>query len=328
MKILLTLDYELFLGERTGSVDCCLVVPMGYLSDAVKPYGAGFSIFVDATYLYRLNELRKDFKRLDSEYQKVVLHLLQLKEEGHDLQLHVHPHWHYSTYDGEKWVLDHEHYKLCDLSFEEADQVFSLSKKHLDSIIGYSTTAFRAGGFSTQPTSTLTALFQKNGIRVDSSVCWGQYYNSPQQAYDYRKAPRLDYYRFEEDINLTEEKGRFGEITISMHTISPLFYWKYVATRLFKQPHMRQWGDGLAVKATNDSILERLTKFTQGMATIDGFKCGLLENAYQIAKKEGRRIFCVIGHPKLATPYSIGKLAEFCERRKQDGDEFVTISQM
>ena len=328
MKILLTLDYELFLGEKTGTVENCLITPMKQLSLAVSDSGARFTIFVDANYLYRLNELRKKYASLESEYKKIVSNILQLRDEGHDVQLHIHPHWQFSSYDGSRWSLDHDHYKLSDLSIEEADEVFTSSKALLDSILGYSTTAFRAGGFSTQPTSMLVKLFHKNGITTDSSVCAGQYYISPQQAYDYRTAPDKDMYRFDNDINIASNDGGFIEIPISMHTVSPIFYWKYVATRVLKSPNMRMWGDGLAVKATSDSIVNRLTRFSNGMATIDGYKASLLEKAYHNAKSNKRNIFCVIGHPKLATPYSVKKLKEFCYNMKRCGDEFITISQV
>lgn len=91
---------------------------------------------------------------------------------------------------------------------------------------------------------------------------------------------------------------------------------------------MKMWGDGQAVKATNDSIFNRLAKSTLAMATIDGYKCSLLEKAYNTAIQKRKNIFCVIGHPKLATLYSVSKLAAFCTARQESGDEFVTISQL
>ena len=91
---------------------------------------------------------------------------------------------------------------------------------------------------------------------------------------------------------------------------------------------MRPWGDGQSVKATNESIRERLTRRTVSMATIDGFKIDTLETAYQSARRKGNELFCVIGHPKLANPYSVRKLSRFCERRKRAGDTFITISEI
>ena len=328
MRILLTLDYELFLGERTGSVERCLVEPMRRLTEAVEPTGARFTLFVDATYLFRLFELKADYAALDAEYQQIVSHLRMLRAAGHDLQLHIHPHWHYSTFEDGKWRLDHTRYKLCDIPFEEALWIFASAKEHLDAVLGYATHAFRAGGFSTQPTQRLTTLFAQNGIRVDSSVCPGQRYQSPQQTYDYRTALPGRAYRFGADINVPDPDGAFTEVPISMHAVSPLFYWKYVATRLLKVPGMRPWGDGQSVKATNESIRERLTRRTVSMATIDGFKIGALESAYQAARRRGDALFCVIGHPKLANPYSVRKLSRFCERRKRAGDTFITISEI
>ena len=101
-----------------------------------------------------------------------------------------------------------------------------------------------------------------------------------------------------------------------------------MATRLLKVPGMRPWGDEQSVKATNESIRERLTRRTVSMATIDGFKIGALESAYQAARRRGDALFCVIGHPKLANPYSVRELSRFCELHKRTGDTFITISEI
>lgn len=328
MNILLTLDYEIFFGDNTGSIDQCLIVPMGYLLNSVKPFDVKFTIFVDATYLYRLYELSREYKVLNQEYQKLISHLLFLREEGHDLQLHIHPHWHFSSFDGEKWLLDRGHYKLCDLSIQEAEHVFRTSKNHLDTVLGYKTCAFRAGGFSTQPTHLFEKLFISNNIHIDSSVCPGQSYNSSQQTYNYLNAPSEDSYLFQKDINVADPKGIFVEVPISMCKVSPWFYWKYVVTRLFRVPSMRMWGDGQSIKATNESIWNRLSHDTLSMATIDGFKISMLEAAYQQISQKGKNVFCVIGHPKLANPYSVNKLAEFCKKHNDNGDNFITISEL
>lgn len=328
MNILFTLDYELFLGARTGTVRNCLITPMRQMIAATERYGVKFTLFVDATYLYRLHELSHEYPVLAEEHREITEHLLELQRCGHDLQLHIHPHWHYSIFDGKEWKLDHDHYKLCDLPVEEAELIFAQTKDHLDAVIGKKTIAFRAGGFSTQPTCILRTLFEKHAISVDASVCPGTVYDSPQQQYDYLSAPVKDCYRFTEDICREENGGKFVEVPISMHRVSPLFYWRYVATRLLKLPSMRLWGDGRAVKATGESIRSRLMGYTPGMATIDGYKCSLLQAAYRHAKQKGNGVLCVIGHPKLASAYSVKKLGDFCRKVQNSGDTFVTISEL
>lgn len=327
MDILLTLDYELFLGNKTGSVENCLIRPLNAYLKHIGKYGIKFTIFVDATYLIKLKEYAQIYSNANDDYKKIISHIKQLDKDGHDIQLHIHPHWYYSKYDGVQWDLDHSHYKLSDLIPEEAEIIFSSSKDLLDGIIGKSTIAFRAGGFSAQPTHLLAHLFRQNGIRIDSSVCPGNVYNSMQQQYDYSACPTLDFYSFQDDICVENNKGEFVELPITMHEISPVFYWKYVFTRLLKMRKHRTFGDGDGVKATSESIKERLLKYTSAMATIDGYKISYLKDIY-LSRRHKSGYLCILGHPKLATDFSVGKLKEFCSFVKKDGAEFKTFSQI
>ena len=328
MNILLTLDYELYLGSRTGSVDNCLITPMNRLQKAVESAGAHFTIFVDATYLLRASQLAIGHNQLAHEVEQLSSHIHQLVNQGHDVQLHIHPHWAYSTYEEGQWILDHKHYKLCDLDKQEACALTASAKAILDDIVGYKTKAFRAGGFSAQPTSMLKEIFEKNGIIADSSVCPGATYDSPQQQYCYATVPDKSMYRFEDDICSENVNGQFIEFPISMHKVSPLFHWRLVANRLLKNPKHRTFGDGVAVKTASESIIARLTSRQNCQATIDGFKISFLHDAYQSAHRQGCEVFTVLGHPKLATPYSVNCLERFVKRAAENGDTFTTISQL
>ncbi|MBO4961663.1 MAG: hypothetical protein J6C80_05465 [Flavobacteriales bacterium] len=327
MNIILTLDYELFLGKNTGSIDNCLIRPLDAYIESIEKYGAKFTIFVDATYLYRLKDYSTKYEKAAEDYKKISTHIKNLQQRGHEIQLHIHPHWFYSDYNGQEWNMDQTHYKLCDLPLEEAEKIFSSSKALLDSIIGSATTAFRAGGFSTQPTEILKQLFEQNEIKADTSVCPGNIYDSPQQKYDYLRVPVVDKYMFSNDICLEDPQGKYIEIPITTYKISPLFYWKLACNRLLKLNRHRIWGDGEAVVTTAESIKVRLTRYTQAMACIDGYKISYLKDIYKFQKKRNREILCVLGHPKLATNYSVIKLEEFCKYATSDGAKFLTISQ-
>ena len=56
--LLLTFDYELFLGEKSGSVDRCLIEPTNELMRVFDKYRIKNAIFfVDTTHLLRLQEM-------------------------------------------------------------------------------------------------------------------------------------------------------------------------------------------------------------------------------------------------------------------------------
>lgn len=330
MKVVLTLDYELFLGLKTGKVKACLINPMEQLLQQVSPFNAKFTIFVDAAYLFVLNEYKEKYESLKNDFSAVCSHLQYLQSLGHDIQLHIHPQWYFSEFDGKEWHLDTEYYKLCDVDEKKMMDLFVKSKNLLDNIIGKKTIAFRAGGFSAQPAELLGRLFKASGIRADSSVCPGTSYDSDCQKYDYTRAPLKSIYRFSSDICKEDPSGYFIEVPISMIRVSPYFHWKLAFTKLAVKcrggAKFKRMGDGLSVKTASCSILTRMTRTVQTMATIDEFKASLLKKAYIKAFKQGDKFFCVLGHPKLTTPYSIKKLGEFCDYVKNKNGEFVTMS--
>ena len=328
MKVLLTLDYELFLGNRTGTIDKCLTNPMKMLVAQTNRFGVKYTLFADAAYLYRLNELSNEFPSLANDFQKMKNELSALVKAGHDVQLHIHPQWYYSSFDGQRWKLDQNHYKLSDVPKEEVSFLFKNSKTLLDNIVGYETHAFRAGGFSLQPFSIFKGLFKENGLTVDSSACPGTRYESTHQCYDYTSCPKKSRYRFEDDVTMENEAGHFTEIPINMYPVSPWFYWHLAFTRLTKSNKHVKLGDGESVQTAKESILERLSKRALSLSTIDGLKISYLYDSLQEASKRGDQLFCAIGHPKLATPYSIDALGGFCYKAIKEGHEFITISQI
>jgi hypothetical protein len=312
MKIYLTLDYELFLGSSTGSVELCLVKPMEYLCGIADKHNMKFTIFVDATYLLALKKYSK-YRQLDRDYKIVVQNLLSLKQTGHTIGLHIHPHWFYADYDGRSWITPPGHYKLPDIPFGEARAILMDSKALLEEIVNAKVSTFRAGGFSIQPFEPYAEVFEALGLKIDSSVLSGLYYNSDNQQYDYRNAPYKDYYRFSENICEEDAGSQFIEYPISTHMISPLFWWKLSLLRILKAKGHKPFGNGKSVESTSSSILSRLTKSQMGFACMDGYKSSLL---FAMLEKHQKTFgtdarFVVIGHPKLATAYSIKIIDKF-----------------
>ena len=54
MKTLLTFDYEVYFGARTGSVERCLLDPTDALARVAAKHAAPLVFFVDAGYLLAL----------------------------------------------------------------------------------------------------------------------------------------------------------------------------------------------------------------------------------------------------------------------------------
>lgn len=326
MDIVFTLDYELFLNDMTGTVGNSLIKPMQEIQKVCEKHDFRFTIFVDSAYLYRLYELKNNYPSLEEDYNNVVNNIKWLVELGHDIQLHIHPQWYYSDYDGKDWILDWDHYKLSDMPHDYAFELFGKSKDLLDSIIGYKTTLFRAGGFSIQDFD-YAKCFKKYGIIGDSSVLPECKVRQKTHSYDYTKSIRR-VYKFTEDIDLEKSDGAFWEFPIS--TAGPVNFIKYlfVKERWMKQTESR-WGDGgdrpytsliAKIKAQMPSF--NLFKYPYG--SIDHQCYFWLEDVYKYSKKYD--CMTVIGHPKNFSPSAFPHLEKFIIDKKSKGDRILTLT--
>ena len=320
MRGFLTLDYELFMGV-SGTPYKCLIEPMRHLQTVICEKGIKITVFVDATYLLRLKELMSGSDMLSKDYQEVANHIKELKGMGHKIQLHIHPQWLYSTYDGQSWHMNKSYYKLDDLSSEQQSETINRCSELLREITGERVTAFRAGGYS------IPGNFNdlKNaGISIDSSVQTGQYCISQYQNYDFRYCPQKSEWRFEDNPNVEIENGFFTEYPISIakesifHYILRRLRYKYAHTELSKIA----WGDGMSINEDNTASggidkIKRLMGHRYVVASIDKIDADSLESVYSQQKKKGTKTFVVIGHPKNLSPYSIGKLEIFITKHPE-----------
>lgn len=325
MKVLLTLDYELFLDDVIGTVDNSLIKPMKEFNKVCAKHGVRATIFVDAAYLYMLNKLRVFWTDLQEDYDKVVENIKWLEQEGHDIELHIHPQWYYSTYDENGWHLDWGHYKLSSAPYEESLKLFTESKELLDSIIGRKTIAFRAGGYSIQQFN-YQDCFERNGILADSSVLVNNYMLTDTNFFDFRGVLH-EPYRFTADITRKDDRGRFKEYPISVGRYGFIQY--MVKKRRHHDDRVNRWGDGGCINAKAPGNLWQRLKtgfrfIKYPYATIDYDNYSFLEEIHN-QNTDITTVFTIIGHPKLISSASMIYLNSYIDKRKKVGDRFVTI---
>lgn len=315
MNIYLTLDYELYLGNQTGSVDNCIIKPTNEILRISKKYNVFFTFFVDATYIFRLNQLKGDHKKLQNDYKQITSQLKDIVSSGNGVQLHIHPHWIKSNYDGHKWELNYNAYKLSSFSQTEINSIIVKSKELLEEITKTKISAFRAGGFSIQPFTNVSKIFKKLGIKIDSSVFSNEKYESKYQSYDYTKIPDKSEWNFESDICIENNKGYFKELPISTVKLNPFFYWKLAFVKFLNNYSLHDdFGDGNSISNSSTNYFEKLTSFSNGLASFDGYKASYLEDALKQIKMKEFSNFVVISHPKSVSPYSLNKLEKFIQK--------------
>lgn len=328
MKIYITLDYELFFGPKSGSVEKCIIEPTEALLKILDPHGIKANFFVDAGYLVALEKQKADHQKLQEDYIKVTTQIKDLASNGHGIELHVHPHWEDSYYDGEKWVFDTTRYKLSDFGEDEVLDIVTNYTNVLKRTAGKSPVAYRAGGWSAQPFSNIGKALKANGVLIDSSVYPQGYYSSHNQSFDFRNIePYQRDYQFSKNLTKPDAKGEFLEVPISSIKVSPLFFWNFAFKKLKRSTEHNSIGDGAAVPMSKKEALRLMSSSSYSVVSIDGFKISLIHKALKnyIKKTANEGSFVVIGHPKAFTPYSLNKLRNFVDITAQQ-HSFVVYS--
>ncbi|MCG6200931.1 hypothetical protein [Psychromonas antarctica] len=319
VKLLLSLDYELFFGDYCGSVENCVIQPTQLLLTLLDKYNYKVCLFVDAGFLVKLKQESHKFPILGKQYTAIKQQLKSLSEQGHDIQLHIHPHWQDSYYDGRTWVINTQRYRLHDFNPQEISAIVKSYKQELESCSKQAIFAFRAGGWCLQPFEKIERALKENDIWLDSTVFSQGHSDDPTRWFDFNTTPDKAYWHFNEDPLIAQENGYFTELPISATKTSPWFFWKLALRKKFATKLFTPFSDGQAMVASRSYYIERLTKTTYGPVMIDGSKAGQLESAFKEHLKlagEGR-IFNVMGHPKSLSPYSLIKLESFIKAHKE-----------
>ncbi len=327
MNIFLTMDYEVFFGERSGSVEKCMIEPTQKLIDLARKNDFRLTFFWDVGHYIALEKFEKTYPHLIKDKELIHNQVKHLVSEGHRVELHIHPHWEKADYTGNEWIMNLEkHYKLSDFPDEERYSIFSRYKAKLEEVAGEKTYVFRAGGWCIQPFSNFKNLFKSFDIRIDSSVMPGISWQSEQYNLDFTSVETQEPYTFSDDVCKKDDLGAYIECPIATRYYSPLFFWKlYVLGRLFPKQH-KMWGDGNYVKQPGGKN-ELLFQGKNHHVSSDGFFASELENSFQSAAKKKQENIVIIGHPKSLTRYALQKIDSFTTRNKEN-KRFKTLDQV
>ena len=326
MKIFLTFDYELFFGKKSGTAEKCIIEPTQKLIEIAERHGVKITFFIDCGYLRALKKYSDSYPVLKKEYELVTNQIKLLVELGHACELHIHPHWEDSSYNGNEWLFDTRRYKLSNFSEHDILNIFKSYKNILEEITNKPTVVYRAGGWCLQPFSKIQKSFFETGIKIDSTVYKNGYLDSDTHFYDFRSAPDKDSWRFTEDLCVEEVKGKYIEVPISSYNYSPFFFWKlYGLGRLFRSFH-KALGDGVPIIAKGTKK-KYLTSSHVLPISSDGYFASTLSSALNQLEVNGKTYMVIIGHPKACTKYSLVTLDKFIEKEKSR-NIFSTLSSL
>lgn len=322
MDLYITLDYELYNGLKSGTVQNCLITPTEALLKVLDKYAVKAVFFVDVCFLLRLREMMPKYSELVRDYESIISQLKKLSDEGHSVQLHVHPNWTRATYNDGEWTSVMDDYKISDLEKEEVEKIFQEGIKLLRSITDKEVTAFRAGAYCIQTYEGYNRLFARHGIYTDSSVNRNKKAKTEKwEWFDYTKIPEEYSYCFSNDVCVKDDKGQFTEYSIPNYRFTKMDVYKRKLVLKKKATTCKPWGDG---KASVGGVLYKGWKKYWVMiknrlspvyvpASIDGSSAYFLESVYQREKRHGGYMM-IMGHPKCLTPYSISVFEDFLNK--------------
>lgn len=335
MKTLLfTFDYELYLGNDTGTVQNCLIKPTHRLIDIFKKYGISGTFFVDGAYIFKMHELKTVYPRLAKDYECVISNLKYLADNGQEIQLHFHPQWLYSSYDGERWQLDFEHYKLSDVEPSLLSVSFKKSRELIEEITGTEISAYRAGGYCLSDYAELENLFLENHIKIDSSVVPGTKLLSGSVQYDYTLVPDKPFWTFSKDVTEEDSAGNFREIPVSQYRYDKIdFFTGKIIDFFDKTEGYKPWGDGENIFSRTHRSFWTKVKRKLKWYFANGGNYGICSIDYDSSKYFKKYlglqqdIVVLVSHPKCLSKRGLDVLDKFLAKNHSDV-LFNTISQM
>lgn len=337
LKLLLTFDHELPLGGTRTSYHEALFEPTQRLFDLAASLKVPVVLFTDV-----LSALR--FSEWDEEgfYIPYIQQIQKAVNLGHDVQLHLHPHWLTSNFSNGAFVPSTD-YKLADFEHHPdypVERIIEMGKAFLDKEIktqapAYQCLAFRAGGYNLEgPRALIIKSLISQGIKYESSITKGYYFRSSLSEIDYREMPGTANWMIGENGNIRYNAASgLQEVPIASIPKTPF----EVPTRfkLKKLAHQAPPDRGFQIHEGKpaDFISRIRMMFSARMLSFDNYTLDtaylmriLNHNVKKYAHEKEVRL-CVSGHPKSMGDYSFSLMESFVSnvRKSYPDAEFTTF---
>lgn len=261
-KFMLSVDYELFFGSDSGTVESCMIRPMRRLTKELEHFNYKMTVFWDILHFYRLLQMEMSVTDLYYDRSMIQKQILTMIRQGHDIQMLINPHWLDARWENNKWQFSYQRFSIHRL-WEQPDA------NNIETILGcitqckflmeqicqkedpeYKVRVFRAGGGRIEPFRPLAEALRNNGIKVDSSFIYGVKSKNP-FPFDYTEGPRNLYYRFNDSILNVEEDGYFWEFPKGSIRVPWIFRVVFYIQSLFSKVSLSRYGNGNPLKFTH-----------------------------------------------------------------------------
>lgn len=309
--LVLSLDYELFFG-RSGTVEKCLFDPCDALLAAARSMGVQITFFVDAGMILCMQRNAASQRSVAKLATQVRKHVASLASSGHEIALHVHPHWEDTGWRDGTWDFSGTRYRLDEFTDNEIAEILSTYSICLAELSGNPPIAYRAGGFCAEPFHRLIPGLTDAGIMIDSSVVPGASLIDADKGFDFRHAPDAEWWCFDVSPGRPQPDGQFLEVPVTPHRLPATYYWKRLVNKIRREPAAAVYGDGTWKNIGGREAVRRLGGLGRAAEmSIDEPKvCHISADK---CHESPRRLWHLMGHPKLLSDRSIDIFKVFVE---------------
>lgn len=341
IKLFLTFDHELPLGRIKTSYNASLFEPTEKVITLANELGVKLNLFTDilCAQQFKVWDNESFFIPYKAQLQKALIN-------GHDVQLHIHPHWLTSKFENETFLPSTD-FGLSNFKenilFGGIPGIIKQSIENLNEICkpvnaDYKCVAYRAGGFNIAPaTSEIFHALYHHGIRYDSSMAKGYYFKSVISEVDFRKLPKLPNWIVSPE-NYHQASDSAGVLEIPIASIPKTPFEVPTLFKMKKYSSRAPISHGEVIHLNNQ--VDRLSKlnmlFSSRLLSFDNYTLTLqylmqIFN-YNVKKYKSSEtiMLSIISHPKSMGDYSFELMKAFVLeiQQKYPDVEFLTYSQL
>jgi hypothetical protein len=204
IHLALTHDWELR-GDGSGDIEQIQFAPLRTLLEIYRKFNARTTFLPDLMQQLRFRALAANHPDLEIIADSWDDHVRESFQQGHDIQLHLHPHWLNARYENARWRLDGD-WSILNYNRDTAAAMLANGKQYLENLLqpidsSYCCLAFRAGALAAAPSDHLFKSLAGLGIQLDVSITGGLLINNQSLQLDYRNCEEtfLPFYPVMED---------------------------------------------------------------------------------------------------------------------------------
>lgn len=334
-KLFLTFDHELPLGGVKTSYKEALFEPTDKLLKTARTLGVPINLFTDILCAYRF--IVWDRGIFFDLYQDQLRRTLK---ENHDVQLHIHPHWLTSSYDGTGFMPSTD-FRLSDFAAHPdwpINKIIEQATGFLRDICseaqpGYKCVAYRAGGYDLQRDNCeIIQSLVDNGICFDSTICKNYRFSSALSEVNHAGMPATPNWFIESTYNNNNETHD-GILEIPIAGIPKSIFEIPTRFKIKKYAFRAPADHGFQIHKGRPAALSKriIQLLSNRMLSFDNYTYSanyllkILDYNLKKYRHYDEILLCSIGHPKTMGAYSVQLFSDFVSQVRNRYADQVTF---